>query len=218
LAETTASVTSTTVSLNEQLTLYGNSVRVQKERALFSLQTADAAFHACLADNNKLRLKFGLEPVSAQAFTGETTSEENRSINSYVPGHSKTNDDVFYDAEEGEGYESSSDSSEAYSMHDAHEAVTIIDDDSDDASKTSSIKDLAKVPATALKSLQPVATTSIPQSTQPSNSGSKANSPPNSDQKRKFAPAAIIRRTKLPVPASSMENISIMGILRNNVS
>jgi hypothetical protein len=97
-------------------------------------------------------------------------------------------DDEFYDAEEG-----SEISDEDYSLHDAVENFTIVDEDSDACSRSSSVQLLVTEP-TPTKSF-----------------------PTNPLEEKALPSRPVIRRTTLPAPASSMENISIMGILRNNV-
>lgn len=199
LSEVASNALTTTALLKDQLSVVVNSVRIQKEKALHSLHNSDTAFHACLADNNKIRKKFGLEPVFAAKFSGEAPQEESRSIISYA-----RTEDIFFDAEEGADEDlSSDDSSEAYSMHDANEH-TIIDDDSDEASRGSSMLALNEPlkPRTVSRGCPPA----------PASEDNLRLKPSLSTQSR-----TIIRRCKLPVPATSMENISILGILRNNV-
>jgi oxysterol-binding protein-related protein 3/6/7 len=97
-------------------------------------------------------------------------------------------DDEFFDAEGG-----SDDSEDNFSLHDAVENFTIVDEDSDVCSRSSSVQLLVTEPT-------PVHPT-----------------PPALDKETEEVMPPFVRRTALPAPASSMENISIIGILRNNV-
>jgi hypothetical protein len=210
LADVTAGVVSTATHLEERMAALTFSIKVQKEKGLQALHMSDAAFQACLADNNRIRQKYGLDKVSAGKFTGFDGQDENRSVLSY----SNRTDDVFFDAEEGDD---SDDSSENYSLHDAAERVVIIDDDSDEGSRPSSSSVLDRhgrshhvsqnVLTDSNNSLTRASVLKLP------NVPEFIDTARASDKNSK----KVIRRTNLPTPAASMENISIMGLLRNNV-
>lgn len=193
MADSTSNIVRTALSLEDQLIIHGKSVKQRNERRRNSIiNGGDAAFYACLADNNKIRTKYGLETVSPSDFVGDF-AEDNRSSSSYATGNTGKGDEIFYDASQGE--DSSDDSSDSYSMHDAFGPVDIIDEDSgDEIYRGDSSTEISK----SLASL--------------GNSTSRLSVAEEVTHKR------CKRRKKLPCPASSMENISIMGILRNNVS
>ncbi|KAJ3274775.1 hypothetical protein HDV01_001978 [Terramyces sp. JEL0728] len=176
-----------------QLNTLNSTTRLQKEKVQYSHSNIEAAFFTCLNDNNKLRKKYGLELVTASKF--QLDSEYRHEIGSIIS--SIRNDDVFYDAEEGA---SDDDSSDGYSVHDA-EAFTIIDDDESDRDSMTSTQN-----KTAAASEVGTITVEIPEKRA---TVTQQNVRPQVYQ--------YVRRTVLPVPASSMENISIMGILRNNM-
>ena len=175
-----------------------NGLKTQKERNSMMTSTADIAFHACLADNNKIRTKFGLDPVSASKFSGKEGYEENRSLISYSRA-----EDVFFDAENGAA-EDSDESSGNYSVQNA----LIIVDDSDEGSRMSSIQAI---------NISHNSNQKDSNSLQTNSSHHSSNAPQTSLENPRKDSGSIIRRSSLPAPSESTENISIMGILRNNV-
>lgn len=173
IVEMTNSLVTTSSTVKSQLSVLNISARPRREKISTNLYT-EAAFFACLNDNNRIRQKFGLENVLASKYliTGSESWHETMSTTSTGLR------DEFFDAEEGEISDENSSGSE--SLHDCLE-IDIVDDESDLELKTSNVNLLSRqsTPSTTLLTL--------------------------------------VRRISLPVPAGSMENISIMGILRNNV-
>lgn len=196
--------------MQRQLYSYGETVRSQRERAHDAIQQTESALHACLADNNRIRRKFGLEPVTLTAFIAHASSVSLNlnELNKAGSITSSMRDDVFYDAEE--GGDSDEDDSESDSMHEAEEAFSSDDEDDedDDASVDSSPGEKGWRDGS---------------SATPANVGDKKVEA----VKSQLSPVPvgpvqpsrpIIRRNRLPAPTVSMQNISIMSILRNNVS
>lgn len=208
----TSGLISSSSKLEEQLQTISNGLKNQKEKALHSNLVSDASFYACLADNNRIRAKFGLEIVSAGKFNGNADNwnqnDENKSILSY-----NRTDDVFFDAED--GVEDSDDSSGNYSVQN----VLIIDEDSDEASRMSSLHALNISTAPQNSSFQhkkePISSASPHSPTIPLSPFQETMH--SVEKPRKNSTNLLARRSTLPAPSASMENISIMGILRNNV-
>ena len=120
------------------------------------------AFKACLADNNRIRSKFGLAQVTAESFSSGLLATS-PSI--------RDEEEKFFDAEDGSFFSTSEDSYGGNAIENS------------DSESVTSVVDTVPVDLAS-----------------PS-----------------LSVAGVLRRTELPVPAQPMENISIMGILRNNV-
>ncbi|KAJ3163796.1 Oxysterol-binding protein- protein 3 [Geranomyces variabilis] len=178
--------------MQRQLTAYGETVRVQRERSHEATQQSEAAFQACLADNNRVRRRFGLEPVTMASFLlGASTMSLNKStVKKAGSMSSSMRDDEFFDAEEG-GQDSDDDDSDTDSMHEAE--ATMSSDEEDNITEE-----------------------------EQSRKGSMSSDNKPDSAKIDGAPALparpkpLIRRTRLPAPTISMQNISVMSLIRNN--
>jgi oxysterol-binding protein-related protein 3/6/7 len=178
------------VSVQKHVTLMAETQSQDREKLNHSLQKMESAFYACINEHNRLKEKFGLDPSPASKFLGSKAFSIENSKSSRRECDSNHHE-IFYDAEEGDISQNDS-SSDEYSMHEPEEIPTHEDE-------------FMSPPytGTTLKSGD-------------SATNSHENLPlisPVSD----LGPVAHKPRTKLPVPAASMENVSFMGILRNNV-
>jgi hypothetical protein len=177
-----------------------------------------------------MRKKFGLEPVNLGHFL--VTKSGSGSIKEYldrVGSHpSSLREDVFYDAEEGAN-DSSDDSASSDYMQDNEDydegAIRQTDDEGDgvfDDDDDDDYDDPDPSDKTSSKGPTPQPTTNTSQKPPPSYEESNPAEPSTKSK----APVPIIkaekqlpvvRRKTLPAPTISMENISVMSILRNNV-
>ncbi|KAJ3411305.1 Oxysterol-binding protein- protein 3 [Chytridiales sp. JEL 0842] len=231
LSDVTSNLVVNATTLQRGLSTYSNNVRAHRDKTSFALRQTEFALLACLADNNRVRKKFGLEQVSVGNFMvgkkdyGDRTGSHPSSLR----------EDVFYDAEEGAN-DSSDDSATSdflgdnddyyddgmlRNSEDEGDGVYDDDDDYDDAppaemSNSNMIGITVTEPsaaAAATKSTQSIDT--IAQQTQNTSatktSNEKGSAPPV------YHSLPIIRRKALPAPTVSMENVSVMSILRNNV-
>ncbi|KAJ3196648.1 hypothetical protein HK101_008225 [Irineochytrium annulatum] len=258
------------MTLQRGLQSYANSVRLSRDRQSLSLRQAELALRSSMADNNRVRRKFGLDPVSIQSFLPYQTPAS-ASLPSSVrgagarfgTGNSSMREDVFYDAEEPLGgvYRSEDDDDDddddsvtseylldhedgTYGREAGEEDLGdgVYDDDEDDyddplvaapevlaetapvngagvhvAAPQPSVPEKARVSETEGKVAAKV---SEPESNVTPADASAAT---KGDVKTEaVAPVvkpkvAVVRRKALPAPTVSMENISILSILRNNV-
>lgn len=185
-------------AIQKQIILLVENQSSERERQRHSIQRLDAAFHACLAENTSVKEKFGLDPSPASKFLQGSNSICTRLSTEigekYRMESGSMNHDVYFDAEEGEmsDFETSSDE---YSMHEASESPI----NSRMALSTAyGVGQLLISPEASVADISLIT----------------ENSHSYPDQ---YKMIAFCPRTKLPVPASSMENVSFMGILRNNV-
>jgi hypothetical protein len=216
-----------------------------KEQVTNAFQMAESAFMACLADNNSIRKKFGLDPVQASQFL--PAGYENRTILSSLGLHDRrtsqaTSLDEFYDAEP--GVDSSSDSSssifsESQKYRDSSFTESQKSNDTRSLNRsltesrishdTRSIlnRSLTHKPNhLSLKQSFDVDSILMDESfeshiatSNPQNPDNTSNSQnadtDNIPDRTELKP--LKRRTRLPHPTVSMETVNIMSILRNNV-
>ena len=177
-----------------------------KNSVLTSIQQIESAFLKCLKDNNGLRKSYGLELQSVNSFLPIGSS---MMIDEYEPAESimSARNEEFFDAESGIDLNRDSESSEFVQDHDGHSNME--DDDSEVGSAShshldSSIEMIEKEQPVIIKKKEwqyasPTTPKEVDDTTPTTNSTAKP------------------RRTALPAPTCSMQNISIMSILRNNV-
>ncbi|TPX62431.1 hypothetical protein SpCBS45565_g07040 [Spizellomyces sp. 'palustris'] len=210
ISDVIANALSNANNMQRELYSYGETVRSQRERSHDAIQQTESALHACLADNNRVRRRFGLEPVTLTSFIAHASTTSLHLNNFHKAGSitSSMRDDVFYDAEEG-GDSDDEESVESDSMHEAEEGLSSdeeFEDDDEGSNESFTPNRRSRQASTASTSGGATVTQPIP---------------PAKDETSKVAmpiqPLPIVRRTKLPAPTVSMQNVSIMGILRNNV-
>ncbi|KAJ3022422.1 Oxysterol-binding protein- protein 3 [Thoreauomyces humboldtii] len=195
ITDVIANALSNANGMQRSLAAYGDSVRGQRERAHDSTQQTEGAFQACLADNNRVRRRFGLEPVTMASFllASSNSSLSNNNMNKAGSiSSSMRHDDEFFDAEEGGRASEESESSDSESMHEPTTGVSSDDDDGVDEEDRSRAGSFASEAPSSAK-LTPAGTGSLP-----------------------TPPKPLVRRTRLPAPTISMANISIMSLIRNN--
>ncbi|KAJ3087225.1 Oxysterol-binding protein- protein 3, partial [Quaeritorhiza haematococci] len=210
--------------VQRRLTAYNHSMLVNKERIQNIALQAETALQACLMDNNRIRTRFGLDPVTLIDFVpaGSITTKgaqqastlsiatsigalgEHGRSHSMASGSAR--EDVFYDAEEGTESEDMSDSEDE--MAEAEEDRVEDSDynyDSEDAGTTTPPSPVQTFQGSSLKQ-------EITASVQATD-----GSEPQKEEPPPKPKAVVVRRKALGGPLVSMENISIMSILRNNV-
>ncbi|KAJ3108239.1 hypothetical protein HDU97_001773 [Phlyctochytrium planicorne] len=272
ISDVASGVLSNSMALQRNITVHGQSVRNVKDRASIALRQTELSLRAAVADNNRVRRKFGLETVTVahflQTHTGSLSSI--RGARGPVSGSSSVRDDVFFDAEEPIAQDYNSDDDEdddsmtsEYLDNDDDPMTNgeieedlgdgVYDDDDEDGqyddAKVASID--ATIPAQttaavtvvakeeALHDAVAAAEKELPTpSSDPkqekeelltyeqATAGEKGNAVASSSQSKRHdrpqmpdleVAKPIARRKTLPAPAVSMENISILSILRNNV-
>ncbi|KAJ3148513.1 Oxysterol-binding protein- protein 3 [Geranomyces michiganensis] len=179
--------------MQRQLTAYGETVRLQRERSHDATQQSEAAFQACLADNNRVRRRFGLEPVTMASFlmTASTMSLNKPQVRKAGSMSSSLRDDEFFDAEEGGKDSDDDDDSDTDSMHEAEAIMSSDDEDNiteEEQSRKGSMSSDSKVDTTKVDGAP-----ALP-----------------------VRPKPLVRRIRLPAPTISMQNISVMSLIRNN--
>jgi hypothetical protein len=165
---------------------FAEQAQQQKERSQQAVQAAESAFFACLNDNNRIREKYGLDPVLVHHFLPAGVGVDMSlfgAASSNISASSSIQEDVFFDAEQGDSGTSSDSDNEA-SMHEAEEFL-LDQEDTEGGDSHVPNKEDATVASSTVTTVVPV-------------------------QKVK-------RRSALPAPTYSLQNISIMSILRNNV-
>nr|KAJ3418879.1 Oxysterol-binding protein- protein 3 [Polyrhizophydium stewartii] len=253
ISDVTAGLVNNASATETQLQALHGRIRVQRERAVGALQQAEAAFYACLNDNNRVRKRFGLESVSLATFMpngGPFMSDDRERMGSMA---STYRDEVYFDAEEGDDSDEESDLEE--SMHEAEENISVIEEDESEpagsrldlsaaAAQQPQAVPTAAAAATAPRAA-PSAAAAVPKAqpeSQPESQPAEATEKPAGNAMTEVPPPEysavadgsasssaapqpppqqqlkIVRRTKLPAPTYSMQNISIMSILRNNAS
>ncbi|KAI8850571.1 hypothetical protein BC829DRAFT_151807 [Chytridium lagenaria] len=68
ISDVSAGVLANSISMQRNLNSYGQSVRIARERASVALRQTELSLRAAVADNNRIRRKFGLETVSVNNF------------------------------------------------------------------------------------------------------------------------------------------------------
>ncbi|KAH6599613.1 hypothetical protein BASA50_002955 [Batrachochytrium salamandrivorans] len=198
---------------------FHSRIQGQRERSVTAIQQAEAAFYACLNDNNHVRRKFGLDAVTTSTFlpNGVFMSTDRERMGSIT---STFKDEVFFDAEEGDSddsYRSYSEESRRAS-YDGLGAVTSplallrLDTSVEDARLQLSEIALALDAAESEPALM-----MTKQAMTSSSSTDRVDSVANLTAHVDHSSRAVQRRTTLPAVACSMQNVSIMSILRNNV-
>ncbi|KAJ3102324.1 Tubulin epsilon chain [Phlyctochytrium bullatum] len=262
ISDVASGALSKSVSLQRNIGAYNQSVRMNREKAAITLRQTELSLRAAVADNNKVRRRFGLDTVSPEHFLHTSSSSiasTSRIAKSHlVSGSSSLRDDVFFDAEEPH-YDSAPDEDDGDDNSVTSEYLDneegglgideeyeedlgdgVYDDDDDDGpSETVANATLSKPAPVIATEANP---TETPSETEEVNQVSQENGnavkpqessddtknlEPVQDEKAKLKaselkavskPAApVARRKTLPAPTVSMENISILSILRNNV-
>ncbi|KAJ1567061.1 hypothetical protein HK405_007324 [Cladochytrium tenue] len=208
--------------------------RTQRDRYIWTLRQNDLALKSCLADNNKIRRKFGLDPVTADVFFAGTASS--RDIDFFQSMTSSFRDE-FFDAEEADSDQDTASScvsdAERPEGSDSDGGGVADDDDAEfgDGNDTE-ISMVVPVPAEPGRRLPTLAT----EADRAAVGGSAAagiltdaskeveeppppfeSAGPSRLPSRPKSRVAVQRRKALPAPTVSMENLSILSILRNNV-
>jgi hypothetical protein len=206
------SITSTAEALSDHvirtqnfLDSYHTNVIAYQDTVTSAFQLAEAAYFACLNDNNRIREQFGLENVRTidfipagyehiDLFPSLKPSTRPQSIGSY---------EEFFDAESGDEEDESD-----YASDDS----SFMDDLASSKLKTLNVNDGYTDDEEEDHSPDVNRKLTLDQETTP-----KASSlpTPGSDSGQKLL--SIKRRTKLPHPTVSMESVSLMSIMRNNV-
>ena len=164
-------------------------------------QHAEAAFYACLNDNNRMRQKYGLDAVADTLFLPTGTGQLRYLDKARMGSMASTRaDDVYYDAEEGD-FDSTS--SSEYSVYEAQETSPTLSEQLSKATSESFPGSL-KIPVSKRLSEDMMVSPVTP-------------SVPTQKELSSLQTLKPARRTKLPAMAPSMENFSLMSILRNNV-
>ncbi|KAI8927091.1 Oxysterol-binding protein-domain-containing protein [Entophlyctis helioformis] len=229
ISDVTAGLITNAATTENQLSSFHNRIRSQKERALFAIQQAESAFFACLNDNNRIRKKYGLETVSVANFLpsgGVFMTNDRDRMGSMTSTH---REEVFFDAEEGESDDDDQESDSSDNAQDKEPEIVIEEDDSDPSASHPNLN--GRVAALKFSSGDANGSLSSTSSSprMPDSAASAASFataftdlPPNYttssvavEETKK--PMQVVRRTNLPAPTYSMENISVMSILRNNV-
>ncbi|KAJ3229014.1 hypothetical protein HDU78_009322 [Chytriomyces hyalinus] len=201
----------TLLKLNKQTVSYSDT--------MFAILSAtDEAFKSCLADNNKTRASHSLPMLPEIAFRNPVHKDFLPAIlGDHFSEQESSASILFYDALEN-GSDSGGDSD--YADDDSHlnavqlkmnvtseqPAVSIKINDDDNVES-----DNEKLEVKESKALDASADSKEAASDAAPSSKIAAVPPPD------YTSLSVVRRTNLPAPPVSMENISVMSILRNNV-
>ncbi|KAJ3328059.1 hypothetical protein HDU76_010657 [Blyttiomyces sp. JEL0837] len=218
LSDLTSGLTNSTSMMQRNLSSYAQTVKNFRERNVLHLRETDLAFRNCLADNNKIRKKFGLNQVTAETFFVSSESVALRDVAELTGSlGSSLREDKFFDAEVGESDEDSFTSDKNFDDHDDgamasdydyEDDVAPYDDDEDEDEKA-----LPDRPGEAY--IVPDKKTAVaPQESVENNHSVVVEAVVAKPMETKII---VQRRKSLPAPTVSMENISVLSILRNNV-
>lgn len=172
------------------------------------MQAAETGFLACLADNNQIREKFGLDLTRSTDFIPagfEHLDFFPTHLNPRSRARSHASTDEYYDAEPGREEE-----------EDEEDSIYSGSDRSDDLTQNAS--STARESFTDLNGPDPDDTPVShvpPQMVQ--STCTKLDPTSSNSLNASFLSLSVTRRTRLPHPTISMENVSVMSILRNNV-
>lgn len=183
----------TGASMHKQTSLICELLARERKKSFDGYQRVHDAFYSCLNENNKLREKFGLEPSLPAKYLNREERTDPLSLDPELK-KSVATAEIFYDAKEGDSSDEDS-SSEEYSMH---EPEVFIDDFS--SSLPAHMQASESVPDDLLKLATPESELSYKTILDIPNHSSN-----------------IKRRSRLPAPAPSIESVSFVGILRNNI-
>jgi hypothetical protein len=216
---TTDSLSEEVQKIQKYLVSYTSKIQNYRLQASNVFKVLESAFIAAIKDNNSIRTKFGLEEAMIHDFLPPDIdmdelgliSQTFSGINSIRKG-SIASMNQYYDAESGEDEDEGSDTS-SYSSSDSYNLHSAIEDYESGLSST----DDGTQSAADLADLGPMEDLNLEDSLE--------ESLEDSMDFQSFQASAILleeksitRRTKLPYPTISMENINFMSILRNNVS
>ncbi|KAJ3292857.1 hypothetical protein HK104_004958 [Borealophlyctis nickersoniae] len=222
VSDATINALTTASAMQKQLQSYGQGMRLYRDRQQAALSNAESSLQSSVADNNKIRKRIGLDPVSPASYaphsaassmlhlaeTGEKTGSYSSSVR-----------EVFFDAE---GWDSREDDEgeDDDSIHEAEDDGGDAYDEEDDASNTSTpntnTPKLSRHGSSYFLSRQSSVEVEV------QNGVGNETSVTTKSQVASMVvaiapPRPVLRRTRLPAPTVSMQNISIMSILRNNV-
>ena len=204
--------------IQKYLVAYSSKIQNYRQQASNVFQVLEFGYISAIKNNNSIRTKFGLDPISIQEFLppdfddmgiistglGGISSLRKSSISSM---------NQYYDAESGkeddlESETSSYSSSEPETM--AMDQSSALTENFDNESSSSlAVETPPETPELLEAKLLDRLT--ISPATQNLLLGTVIQSKPH-------PPHTLVRRAKLKHPTISMENINLMGILRNNVS
>ncbi|KAJ3213219.1 Katanin p60 ATPase-containing subunit A1 [Dinochytrium kinnereticum] len=113
ISDVTSGVLSNSMAMQRSIAAYNQSVRVNRDRAAVALRQTELSLRAAVADNNRIRRKFGLDTVTIAHFVQSQPGSMASSIRGVRPhnlsGSSSMRDDIFFDAEEPAGHHYDSD-------------------------------------------------------------------------------------------------------------
>ncbi|OAJ40675.1 hypothetical protein BDEG_24382 [Batrachochytrium dendrobatidis JEL423] len=209
ISDTTSRLITTSATTSSQLHAFHTRIQGQRERSGTMIQQAESAFYACLNDNNCVRKRFGLEPVTTATFlpNGVFMSTYHERMGSVT---STFKDDEFFDAQEGSEDSYRTDSEDSLQYREAEQHGRYESDIIKSSSGGVSMLKLSTSVEDARLAMSSMELT--PKLTEPA-----LNKMHTVQNLANSATQVIKRRVKLPAPACSMQNVSILSILRNNV-
>ncbi|KAJ3046129.1 Oxysterol-binding protein- protein 3 [Rhizophlyctis rosea] len=198
--------------LHRRILTYSQTARLHRERQQIAMRQLEGVLQACLADNNMTRRRFGLEEVTLSSFSATVSALSVHNSDAEKSSITASTREVFFDAETWEANEEDEEES-----GDEHEQGYESPEDFDEEDEQS----LGSTPAHSREPSGKEPTGKM----SPDQHGvlileSSAEVLPEQNQgpaNIESTPKVIVRRTKLPAPTVSMQNISLMSILRNNM-
>ena len=196
---------------------YSSHLQMYKDKISASLQIAENAFISCLKDNNRTRKDYGLDLVHFSDFLppGFNQSDIFSNLNNRHErsgSYASASLDEFYDAEQGDDYSDSNSSStsadedeDSSSLRYLNRNESLLEETSSEFTDSNSLSKSHSKKLSLLSAIEK----------------GDASASPLDDSFSIQVPSimdSIVRRTRLPHPTVSMENLSIMSILRSNVS
>ena len=213
LSELANQVVTDARELHQRILNYSQNARLQRERQQLAFRHLEGVLQACLADNNRVRERLGLEEVSVNTFaTGGSTTSIHVS-DTHRSSFTAASRDVFFDAETWETQnEHDEDEEDSEAEHDYGSPDEFEEDEQSNGSTPAHSREPSGREPTGKLGLNQNGVIIMESSAEvlPEQQG-------GSSTMAAIALKPVLRRTKLPASTVSMQGLSLMSILRNNV-